>query len=300
MSDVVASEDVGVVYVATGPDFVDEAEISAEQMRNVMPDVDITLFSDRHTNSSIFDSVVHIDSPAYSFLDKVESIQRSPYQKTLYLDTDIYVNKPVYELFDILDEFDIAASIDAHQQPVIPNDEYAAPEIYTGEYDPIPEFNCGLLSFRDNGRVKECFENWESKYNTETDWADQPSLMHTFNYSDVRCCPLPRRYNYIPGLRNSVSGTVKIFHNRLYPKMELGYKDVPPQQISKLIKRVNRTPKARVTYPYRGEIKDYTDLEVLTEDPLLQQIFKSFWRLGISKATRLWVDKLRKVTWGSN
>ncbi|WP_128905686.1 glycosyltransferase [Halorubrum amylolyticum] len=294
MSDV----NSGVLYVATGADFVNEAKISAKQLKEVMPEVDVTVFSDRQVNSPHFDSTVHIDSPTYSFLDKVKSIRRSPYQKTLYLDTDIYVNEPVYELFDVLDHFDMAAAIDAHQQSVIPNDEYAAPEIYTGEYDPVPEFNCGLISFRNNPRVRECFEAWESKYNTTTDWADQPSLMHAFQHSDVRYCPLPPRYNYIPGLRNSVSGIVKIFHNRLNSGMEMGYKDAPPQQLPQVIERVNQTPEARVTYPYLGKIEDYTDLEVFTEDPVLRQVLKSFWRLGPSKAAKFWVRKLREATTG--
>lgn len=285
----------GVVYVATGADFVEESIISAKQLKRIMPDVDVTIFSDRHVNNSIFDSAVVIDSPTYSFLDKVKIIQQSPYQKTLYIDTDIYVNEPVYELFDILDDFDLAAAIDSHQQSVLPNNNYTAPEIYTGEYDPIPEFNCGLISFRNNSRVMDCFKKWEDNYDTSADWADQPSLMPAFQHSKVRYCPLPRRYNYIPGLRNSVSGKVKIFHNRLNPAMELGFKDVPPEQLSKLIERVNQTHKARVTYPYRGEINDYTDLEVLAQDTFLSQIVKSFWRMGISAAGKYWIKKALKL-----
>jgi len=291
-------DDFGVIYVATGEQFVKEAIISAEQLKCMMPDVNITLFSDLHSDSSVFDSIIDVKNPTYSFLDKVKSLQRSPYEKTLYIDTDIYVNEPVYELFDILDHFDMAAALDAHQQPVIPNDEYAAPEIY-GEYHPVPEFNCGLISFRNTANVMDCFERWESKYDTSTDWADQPSLIHAFQHSNVSFCPLPRRYNYIPGLRNNVSGIVKIFHNRLYAGMSLGYKDVPPEQLHQLIERVNYTSEARVTYPYRGEIRDYTDLEVLTEDSLPKQFFKSFLRLGPIDGIKSWTKRLEIKLWGN-
>ena len=42
------SEDAerGIVYIAAGKEFVDEARISAESAKAVMPDVPITLFTD--------------------------------------------------------------------------------------------------------------------------------------------------------------------------------------------------------------------------------------------------------------
>lgn len=281
----------GILYVATGSDYVSESITSAEQLRSVMPDVNISLFSDREPDSGVFDSHFIISDPDFDFTDRIRALPRSPYDMTLHIDSDIYVTEPVPELFDVLSDFDLAAALDAHQQPTL-NSEYPAQDLYTNEYQPLPEFNGGLIAYNMSPSVKHLFSLWESLYDPNQHWSDQPALRSAIYESDVRICPLPRRYNFIPGLRNSLSGEVKIIHNRLHHDLKLGFKDVPPDQLSKVIKRVNRTDKARVTYPYRGEISHYSDLEVVTQDTLPVQIIKSLFRLGIRDAVRIYKNKL--------
>jgi hypothetical protein len=278
--------------MATGADFVNESVTSARQLKRVMPDVDVTIFADYEPEADVFDECIIIDDPQYDFSDKIGHLPESPYEKTLYLDSDVYVHRPIPEVFDVLDNFDMAAALDAHQQPAIPDPEHAAPDIY-GQYDPLPEFNTGLLAYRDTDAVQECLRIWREAYNSETHWAGQPSFIPGFHESDVRICPLPRRYNYIPGLRNSVSGRVKVFHSRLEGGPEPGFKDLPPEQLPQLIERVNRTEEARVTYPYGGELTHHSDLEVLSADPLPVQVLKSIARRGPKDAARLWLRKLR-------
>jgi hypothetical protein len=284
--------DQGVVYMATGEDFVGESITSARQLKRVMPDTDVTIFADYEPDVDVFDDCIIIDEPQYDFSDKISHLPETPYEKTLYLDSDVYVHRPIPDVFDVLDNFDMAAALDAHQQPAIHDPEHDAPDIY-GQYDPIPEFNTGLLAYRDTESVRECLGIWRESYNSEAHWAGQPSFIPGFHGSDVRICPLPRRYNYIPGLRNSVSGQVKVFHNRLKNGPDPGFKDLPPEQLPQLIERVNCTDRARVTYPYGGELIHYTDLEVLTADPLPVQVLKSIARRGPVDAAQLWLKKLR-------
>lgn len=283
----------GVIYIATGEDFVRESVSSAEQLKNVMPDIDVTLIADYNPQSQYIDDVQIIPDPNYDFSDKISNLSNTPYENTLYLDSDIYLHKPIYEVFDVLDRFDMALSLDAHQQPAIPDPNYGAPDIY-GEFDPVPEFNTGLIAYRDSEAVEDCLAVWQKSYDSENHWAGQPSYIPGFHESDVRVCPLPRRYNFIPGVRNSVSGQVKVFHNRLEGGPEPGFKDLPPSQIPELIKRVNMSSEARVTYPYPGELTHFSDLEILSEEPLYSQLLKSLLRRGPKGATRMWLQKLRR------
>jgi len=283
----------GAIYIATGEDFVKESIASAKQLNRVMPDISVTLIADYDPGSKYFDNVEIIPDPNYDFSDKISSLSNSPYDETLYLDSDIYVHEPIPEVLDALQRFDMALALDAHQQPAIPDPEYGAPDVY-GEFDPVPEFNTGLLSYRDTDAVTDCLAVWEEAYDAERHWAGQPSFIPGFYESDVRVCPLPRRYNFIPGVRNSVSGTVKVFHNRLDGGPEPGFKDLPPSQIPQLIERVNASEKARVSYPYTGELTHYSDLEILSEDPLYRQIVKSLWRRGPVGATKAWTEKIRQ------
>lgn len=283
----------GVIYIATGEDFVRESVASAKQLNQVMPDISVTLIADYDPESEYFDNVKIISDPEYDFSDKISNLSNTPYDKTLYLDSDIYIHKPIYDLLNILDRFDMALALDAHQQPAIPDPDYGAPDIY-GEFDPIPEFNTGLLAYKDTEAVAHCLNVWEDAYDAETHWAGQPSFIPGFHESNVRICPLPRRYNFIPGVRNSVSGTVKVFHNRLEGGPKPGFKDLPPSQIPQLIERVNKSEKARVSYPYTGELNHFTDLEVLSEDTLHRQIVKSVWRRGPVSSTKMWIKKLRR------
>lgn len=283
----------GVIYIATGEDFVRESVASAKQLNRVMPEIGVTLIADYDPGSEYFDNIEIIPDPNYDFSDKISNLSNSPYDETLYLDSDIYIHEPIPEVLDTLHRFDMALALDAHQQPAIPNPDYGAPDIY-GEFDPVPEFNTGLLAYKNTEAVANCLNVWEEAYDAETHWAGQPSFIPGFYESDVRVCPLPRRYNFIPGVRNSVSGTVKVFHNRLEGGPEPGFKDLPPSQIPQLIERVNKSEKARVSYPYTGEITHFSDVEVLSEDPLYRQIVKSMWRRGPVRSTKLWIEKLRR------
>ena len=106
------TESRGVVYVATGEKFVAEALISVRSVKKQMPEIPITLFTDLQglvgNPPEGVDSVCYLTQVTNSCRDKIYPLTDSPYEKTLFLDTDTYVCKPVYDLFTMLDRFDIA------------------------------------------------------------------------------------------------------------------------------------------------------------------------------------------------
>jgi len=102
----------GVVYIATGQKFVDEALISARSVRRRMGDIPIALFTDlSHLQQNPPDPVNMVylmHNVRKSCLDKMYPLLDTPFEKTLFLDTDTYVCDRIDEVFDILDHYDIA------------------------------------------------------------------------------------------------------------------------------------------------------------------------------------------------
>jgi hypothetical protein len=85
----------GVLYVATSDEFIEEANSSARSVREVMPDVSIAIVSDRDVKSNVYDFCIKLDSPEYGFGDKILAMKQTPFEKTLYLDADTYVQSSV-------------------------------------------------------------------------------------------------------------------------------------------------------------------------------------------------------------
>jgi len=115
----VMSEERGVVYVAAHSlGCVVEAAASASSLRRFHPTLPVTLFTDPTTDFQIppglFTSVVQrkwcheAEGCEGGRVCKIGAIAASPYQRTLYLDTDTRVWRPIESIFDELDHCDLA------------------------------------------------------------------------------------------------------------------------------------------------------------------------------------------------
>lgn len=105
----------GYLYAALGESCFREAIISATSLRRVTPHAHITLVTDQDASGFYcFDSVIvkqpvaisdcqHINGRYY----KITSMIESPYQQTLFLDTDTYLCDQVLEIFRLLDFCDL-------------------------------------------------------------------------------------------------------------------------------------------------------------------------------------------------
>ncbi len=216
---------MGVVYIATGKNCVDEVLISAASLKKHMPDLSVTLFSDIDVKSKYFDNVIKIKEPKYSFEDKVRYISKSPYDLTLFLDNDTYICDDVSGLFDLLDRFDIAA---AHV-PSIGDLVKNIPESFTS-------FNNGVVAFKKSSKTKLFFSNWlklylrdkkrshinavdlkiieksfQKKLHKKKGIRSQASFKEALYNSNLRIATLTRIYNF-KGKCGFVHGKVKIIH----------------------------------------------------------------------------------------
>ena len=78
----------GVVYIATGKEYIGEALDSAASVKNRMPGLPVTLFCDQDVTCSAVNEVIRIaaDFAFPGCASKIPHIARSPYDQTLFLD----------------------------------------------------------------------------------------------------------------------------------------------------------------------------------------------------------------------
>jgi len=195
----------GILYIATDDTYLEEARQSAERVSQLM-DVPIAAITHREIDDKIFDQVLVDRNPTESFAEKPRNFLRSPFDKTLYLDTDTYLTDSVLELFDILNEYDIA---------VAPS---LSSELVSQVPPPRTQYNTGVVSYRSKKSVQEFLTLWQDIYkqwHEERDVVeDQPSFLKAVYESDINLFTLSINYNarlFSPG---ALHGEAKIVHGR--------------------------------------------------------------------------------------
>jgi len=196
--------DQGLLYLAKGERFITEAERSARQATTVMPECPIAVVADRELDADCFDRVIVDESP-FQKRDKPWALRQTPYDQTIYLDTDTYLHDRIDELFEILNAFQLGLQRNRDQAHV-PADSPLP--------DAFPEFNSGVIAYRSTEGVLDMLENWERRC-CASDEFDQRSLRPALYHSDVRFTPIPNRYNCQYHWDNIVEGPVKVFHGPL-------------------------------------------------------------------------------------
>ena len=213
----------GVVYIASGQKFIDEACNSAASLKRVMPNLPLTIFcNDGSVSASAhFENVVCINVARFGFIDRIINISSSPYDYTLFLDTDTYVCEDLTDLFALMERFDIAV---AHAP-------YRAVYQVAGVPDSFPEFNAGVILFNKSPKIKMMFSEWRNLYERdskkELQWLhpsaktmfegyinDQPTFREALYNSNLRIATLPSEYNCRFILPGFVHHKVKILHGR--------------------------------------------------------------------------------------
>ncbi len=193
---------LGVLYIAMGKKYLVEAQISAASLKAKMPNLPVTILAHEEVKSPEFDKAVVVNKPYYSFEDKVVYLYDSPYEYTLFLDTDTYICEDFSELFDILDSFDIAA---VHAPTKIPGTVNGVPECYQ-------QMNTGMILFKKSPEMQKFCEYWIKIY--ESGEPDQPSFREALFKSNLRIATLTTEYNCRFPFPTFVCGTVKILHGR--------------------------------------------------------------------------------------
>ncbi len=273
----------GVIYHAAGNKYVAEAEISAISARRKTPSIKTALRTGLGTNPEfdrsfdVFVSDEQIDTgdwPHPFMLDKIDWLLNSPFEQSLFLDTDTYVCGDIESVFLLLEGFDVAVSPSesiSHIQG-LPGVEYLMPDL-----GPLPEFQCGAILFRKSDATTELFESWKRIYESQLkeDYRpihDQPAFRRALSESKARFAPLPPEYHCRVTSGGYLSGSVKIIHGR-HP------------DLAALSREINAITRPRIhwyshgrlfVYPSRHKLR--TLLSLLRPDRLLALVRQGFFR----------------------
>ena len=259
--------DFGVFYVAAGQKYIDEACNSAESLKKIDPSLRITLLSDRELPSqNLFEKIILVDEKVTcrneGLLFKVKHLYfDSPYQKTLFVDTDTYFTDGCAGGFDILEYFDLAlvpAPVDTHY-----------PQLPSGEKIPCKPLNTGVILYQKNNANDALFRSWLDIYNQKLSinsnlkQSDQTSFVEALMQSKSRMYPLPPEWNARFCFINGFCEPVKILH---------GYSS----NIEKIARSINTNANSsRVWIPHLKRcivFKPYTWKHTLGKNKLLRQL----------------------------
>jgi hypothetical protein len=211
----------GIIYSCSGPTYIEEAVSSARSsLRH--NDVPHLIYASpvpavpRDEPRLAFAPFTPSGNP---FLDRIANMRRSPFERTIFLDSDTYVVDEIAHLLTLFDSYDAAA---VH-----------APG-YRGLADPeVPaafhEFNCGVIAWRSNERTAAFLADWEATYAA---WlreepfphavdriGDQPAFRHCAWKHGLAIAVLGPEYNFRITKPGTLVGKVRVLHGR-HPRPE--------------------------------------------------------------------------------
>lgn len=154
-----SSIDFGVVYVATGSKYIDEALCNARFSRLYGQNLVFSIITSNvhHPGlGSVFDHILQHPCPEFSYRDKIVPLLNLPYEHTLFLDTDAKLIHDISSLLPLLTSFDLCASC-------------APVRIPPGWIDPLvplsfPEINTGVLLLNRSSITHNLITSWLALY----------------------------------------------------------------------------------------------------------------------------------------
>jgi hypothetical protein len=200
----------GILYIATGRRHLGEMLVSARSVRRHMPGVPIVVYTDQDDlPADVFDEIRRIRDPRHSFIDKIAPLCETPFERTIFLDTDTLACAPFPDLFEILDRFDLAL---AHA-PYRHDRPFVTPNCFA-------ELNTGVLAYRRTPEMIALFQDWLRLYEKEVSEtgrmdSDQPAFREALYRSPVSPYVLPSEYNLRTVMPAAVGRCkVRIIHGR--------------------------------------------------------------------------------------
>ncbi|MCA8880938.1 MAG: hypothetical protein KDA73_13510 [Rhodobacteraceae bacterium] len=180
----------GVIYVATGPEYLDLARRSALSVRKENPGLAIDLYTDSDPTAcgDAFDRVHPV--PRVHPRVKIDVLPLSRFSRTLYLDCDTLVLAPFGDLFDILERFDLALAHDVRRDSDLVQEGHAERTPYA-----FPQLNSGVMLYRRSAAMRGFLSEWRRRYRAAGRLRDQITLKDLLWASDIRFYVLPPEFN---------------------------------------------------------------------------------------------------------
>ena len=90
-----------------GIQYVEETMLSIRTLRTHNPEIPVTVFTDEEFSNSFHDVTVLPAKNTKNYEVKIQAMISSPYERTLFLDTDTYILGAVGGIFDHLQGNDV-------------------------------------------------------------------------------------------------------------------------------------------------------------------------------------------------
>jgi hypothetical protein len=206
----------GILYSAAGETYIAEALQSARSslVHNRLPHL---LFASSDVERVEGLSVARFEPLAHPFADRTANIRRSPFERTIFLDSDTFVVDEIAHVLRLLDHYDIAVT-------PAPYRAVADPEVPTAFY----EFNVGVIAWRASDCMTAFLRSWEETYLawlreepflgagevSRSGRGDQPAFRRCAWQHDVRVFPLAPQYNFRFDYPAAVAERVRVLHGR--------------------------------------------------------------------------------------
>lgn len=181
----------GVIYVATGEDYLDLARASAQSLRQVSPGLPADLFTDRPDapDLAMFDRVTPV--PQCHDRAKIDCLPLTRFERTLFLDADTLVLRDPAGLFDLLDGFEIAMCHDVRRGSALVQ---AGHRVTTPHA--FPQLNSGVILYRMTAPVAAFLADWAARFHAAPEVRRDQVILHDLLWqTDLRLWVLPEEYN---------------------------------------------------------------------------------------------------------
>jgi hypothetical protein len=200
----------GVIYCATNHlVYFEAALISAIVLRSFHPELPITLVCDQPLADLLPLYQYGIRLLPVTFNQKDDAFRSrdlktclaniSPYNETLYLDSDILPMRPLNPIWDYLAQGDMAMAVD--RQPTIADCDHIAnvEKAYTLRLLPsdTPQYNIGVILWRNSTPTQALFKHWQQEWN-KFQRHDQLALVRAIAQARPRVAILSINYNISP------------------------------------------------------------------------------------------------------
>jgi lipopolysaccharide biosynthesis glycosyltransferase len=244
----------GFLYVCNREKFIKEAIISVTSLKRFNKEKTCLICTEKVFLTeweAYFDIVIFNDEiENHTYLSKVLGLNLSPFNKTVFLDSDTFITDSISELFDLLDFVDIATTSEEKLHTTQPfNFKYR---------NVFPEFNSGVIVYKKNDITKKLFNDWFSICEEYKIINDMPGLREAVlkNFDNLKYSILPQLYN-MHGFKTMLIlyTKVKIIHERLgYGKGVLTPHFLSFEEMNKFANKINKKHYKRLFIPRIGII----------------------------------------------
>ena len=182
------TETIGVIFATTGENYTELAARAAQSVKDSCPGLAVDLFTDQQVDMPVFDRIHQLDDPWHR--SKMDAMISSRFDKTLYLDADLFVIADIRDVFEVLDHFDMAMTHDP-----IRNGQRCHTFWRKTLPNAFPQLNGGVVAYRSSPEVLDLIKGWSTAVRENDFSRDQPVLRELLWDSDLRIATLPPEYN---------------------------------------------------------------------------------------------------------